>query len=49
MTAVVLYAQMGRVDGYNPHGNRKDLPFTWTNVYEEVTSSSSLSALGKRK
>ncbi|CAL5189475.1 unnamed protein product [Lathyrus oleraceus] len=45
MTAVVLYAQMGRVDGYNPHGNRKDLPFTWTNVYEEVTSSSSLSAL----
>ncbi|CAI8603043.1 unnamed protein product [Vicia faba] len=36
---------MGRVDGYNPHSNRKESPFTWTNVYEEVTSSSSLSAL----
>lgn len=39
--------QMGRVDGHNPHYIRKDLPFTWTNVYEEATSSSS--ALGKRK
>ena len=38
---------MGRVDGHNPHIVRKDLPFSWTNVYEEVTSSSS--ALGKRK
>ncbi|WJX18767.1 Actin-like protein arp9 [Trifolium repens] len=37
--------KMGRVDGYNPHSIRKDSPFTWTNVYEEVTSSSSLSAL----
>lgn len=40
---------MGRVDGYNPHIIRKDLPFSWTNVYEEVTGSSSQSALGKRK
>ncbi|KAG4919533.1 hypothetical protein JHK84_056841 [Glycine max] len=31
--------QMGRVDGHNPH-IRKDLPLTWTNVYEEATNSS---------
>ncbi|XP_058770811.1 actin-related protein 9 [Vicia villosa] len=37
--------KMGRVDGYNPHTNRKDSALTWTNVYEEVTSSSSLSVL----
>ncbi|KAJ1383944.1 Actin family [Sesbania bispinosa] len=36
--------KMGRVDGHNPHSTRKDLPFTWTNVYEEATRSSS--ALG---
>lgn len=46
MSFNVLNVQMGRVDGQNPH-IRKDLPFTWTNVYEEATSSSS--ALGKRK
>ncbi|KAE9619195.1 putative Actin family [Lupinus albus] len=35
--------KMGRVDGHNPHTIRKDLPFTWTNVYEEaITSSSSV-------
>ncbi|MED6131593.1 Actin-like protein arp9 (SWI/SNF complex component arp9) [Stylosanthes scabra] len=33
--------KMGRVDGHNPHIIRKDLPFSWTNVYEEVTSVSS--------
>ncbi|MED6150241.1 Actin-like protein arp9 (SWI/SNF complex component arp9) [Stylosanthes scabra] len=33
--------KMGRVDGHNPHIIRKDLPFSWTNVYEEVTSASS--------
>lgn len=43
----VLNVQLGRVDGHNPHITRKDLPFTWTNVYEEATSSSSAS--GKRK
>ncbi|KAH1230114.1 Actin-related protein 9 [Glycine max] len=32
--------KMGRVDGHNPHIIRKDLPFTWTNVYEEATNSS---------
>lgn len=47
MNSIVLNAQMGRVDGHMPH--RKDSPFTWTNVYEEVTSSSSVSALGKSK
>ncbi|KAL2562893.1 hypothetical protein AAZX31_20G189100 [Glycine max] len=31
--------KMGRVDGHNPH-IRKDLPLTWTNVYEEATNSS---------
>ncbi|KAL5138607.1 Protein RETICULATA, chloroplastic [Glycine soja] len=31
--------RMGRVDGHNPH-IRKDLPLTWTNVYEEATNSS---------
>ncbi|RZB87222.1 Protein RETICULATA, chloroplastic isoform C [Glycine soja] len=37
--------RMGRVDGHNPH-IRKDLPLTWTNVYEEATNSSvSLSML----
>nr|KYP60796.1 Actin-related protein 9 [Cajanus cajan] len=36
----VLNVQMGRVDGLNPHIIRKDLPFTWTNVYEEATNSS---------
>ncbi|KAF1879067.1 hypothetical protein Lal_00047739 [Lupinus albus] len=37
------YDVMGRVDGHNPHTIRKDLPFTWTNVYEEaITSSSSV-------
>lgn len=35
--------KLGRVDGHNPHITRKDLPFTWTNVYEEATSSSSAS------
>ncbi|KAJ1384887.1 actin-related protein 9 [Sesbania bispinosa] len=33
--------KMGRVDGYNPHSTKKDLPFTWTNVYEEATGTSS--------
>lgn len=47
MTFNVLDVQMGRVDGHNPHIIRKDLPFTWTNVYEEATNSSV--SLGKRK
>ncbi|KHN24203.1 Aspartic proteinase [Glycine soja] len=38
--------RMGRVDGHNPH-IRKDLPLTWTNVYEEATNSSV--SLSKRK
>ncbi|KAI4345773.1 hypothetical protein L6164_012869 [Bauhinia variegata] len=33
--------KMGRVDGQNPQTSRKDLALTWTNVYEEASSSSS--------
>ncbi|BAT94714.1 hypothetical protein LR48_Vigan09g112000 [Vigna angularis] len=32
--------KMGRVDGHNPHIIRKNLPFTWTNLYEEAIDSS---------
>ena len=46
MTFNVPDVQMGRVDGHNPH-IRKDLPLTWTNVYEEATNSSV--SLGKKK
>ncbi|EEF33078.1 conserved hypothetical protein [Ricinus communis] len=32
--------KIGRVDGFNPQSGRKDVAFTWTNVYEQDTSSS---------
>ncbi|KAJ8763322.1 hypothetical protein K2173_001460 [Erythroxylum novogranatense] len=32
--------KIGRVDGYNPHSGRKDMAFTWANVYEQDSSSS---------
>ncbi|WVY99154.1 hypothetical protein V8G54_031305 [Vigna mungo] len=32
--------KMGRVDGHNPHIIRKNLPFTWSNLYEEAIDSS---------
>ncbi|KAK7816964.1 actin-related protein 9 [Quercus suber] len=32
--------KMGRVDGYNPHNNKKETAFTWTDVYEKEPNSS---------
>ncbi|KAK7268738.1 hypothetical protein RIF29_21446 [Crotalaria pallida] len=40
--------KMGRVDGHNPQIIRKDLPFTWTNVYEEATGSSSAAEISTK-
>ncbi|KAF4380509.1 hypothetical protein G4B88_011755 [Cannabis sativa] len=34
-----LPRKMGRVDGFNPHNNRKDTAFDWTNVHEKNVKS----------
>ena len=47
MNPNVLNVQMGRIDGLNSQNRGKDLALSWTNVYEEA--SSSVSELGKRK
>lgn len=36
---------MGRVDGFAPQSNKKDTTFTWTDVLERNSKSSSV--LGK--
>ena len=48
MLAYVLmeFSQMGRVDGYNPQNNRKDIAFSWTDVYEKEPTSSVASGSG---
>lgn len=28
--------QMGRVDAYPPQNNKKETPFTWTDVFENT-------------
>ncbi|XP_058001144.1 actin-related protein 9 isoform X1 [Hevea brasiliensis] len=35
----------GRVDGYNTQSGRKDVAFTWANVYEQETNSSLASVM----
>lgn len=36
---------MGRVDGYNSQNSKRDVAFSWTNIYEKESTSSS--ALGE--
>ncbi|XP_043811070.1 actin-related protein 9 isoform X3 [Manihot esculenta] len=37
---IEVILQIGRIDGHNTQSGRKDLAFTWANVYEPETNSS---------
>lgn len=37
---IEVILQIGRIDGHNTPSGRKDLAFTWANVYEPETNSS---------